>query len=607
VSSVTDDIKARIDLVDLIGRTVELKRAGSQYRGLCPFHAEKTPSFFVRPQTQSWHCFGCGKSGTAFDWLMEREHLEFGEALRALANMAGVTLPERRDPDAEDQARRLFTILERAQTYYQGLLWGASGSRARAYLAGRGLADETLRSFGMGYAQSGNGLLRYLERDGFSEQELQAAGVIGIADDGHQFDFFRDRVLFSIRDGQGRTIAFGGRALEDAASPKYLNSRDTLLFHKQETLFAFDLARKPMAQERQAVIVEGYMDAAMAHQHGYRNVVATLGTAVTDRHLRLLHRHVEEVVLALDADAAGKAATWRALQVADESLRTGLVPVVAASRRQQRIAADRPVRLRVLCLPDGKDPDDLIRSDPSAWPTLVAAAMPVVDFVLQQAEARHDLKTAQGKGAAAEEIAEVLAGIASPIEQDHYTNEAAARLKVEPAALRRLLRSKRQRSAPSIRPEAAEPQPTEVRGDTDDDYLLALLMRLRNVPRTSPMEGQVDFVLPQSRELYRALGAAVPRELEPYAERARRRLAEVERLPQDRLLEAIELTRLRIRGRLLEAQRRQLSALLSEGGLGGRQPSEDREEAARLLDQYRQQMGDVAQLLPPEQKSAGMM
>ena len=159
--------------------------------------------------------------------------------------------------------------------------------------------------------------------DGFSEQELQAAGVIGIADDGRQFDFFRERVLFPIRDAQGRTIAFGGRSFEDGATPKYLNSRDTLLFHKHETLFAFDLARKPMAQERQAVIVEGYMDAAMAHQHGYRNVVATLGTAVTDRHLRLLQRQVDEIVLALDADAAGQAATWRTLQVADESLRTG--------------------------------------------------------------------------------------------------------------------------------------------------------------------------------------------------------------------------------------------------------------------------------------------
>lgn len=609
MSTVTEDIKARVDLVELIGRTVALKRVGSHYRGLCPFHTEKTPSFYVRPQTQSWHCFGCGKHGTAFDWLMELEHLEFGEALRALATIAGVTLPERRDPEVEDQSRRLFTILERAQTYYEGLLHGSSGGRARAYLDARGLNDETLRTFGLGYAPSGNGLLRYLEGDGFSEQELQAAGVIGIADDGRQFDFFRERVLFPIRDGQGRTIAFGGRSLEDGATPKYLNSRDTLLFHKQETLFAFDLARKPMAQERQVVIVEGYMDAAMAHQHGYRNVVATLGTAVTDRHLRLLHRHVEEIVLALDADAAGKAATWRALQVADESLRTGLTPVVGPNRRQQRFVADRSVRLRVLALPNAKDPDELIRNDPHAWPTLVQAATPVVDFVLQQLESRHDLKTAQGKAEAAEEVAEVLAGIASPIEQDHYTNEAAARLKVEPGAVRRLLRSKRQRTAPPVEP--AKPRAAEIHGDPDDDYLLALLMRLRELASAQSgalaVEGAIDFVLPQSRELYRALGAEVPEELEPYAQRARERLAEAELVPQQQLMEAIELKRLRIRERLLEAQRQQLRALLSEGGLAGHWPSEDLEEASRLLDQFRREAGDVAQQLPPEQKSAGMM
>src|SRR5207302_8170815 len=309
------------------------------------------------------------------------------------------------------------------------------------YMARRGLNEETLKSFGIGYAPGGNGLLRYLEKDGFSEQELQAAGVISVTDDeGRPYDFFRERVLLPIRDGQGRPIAFGGRALEDGVTPKYLNSRDTLLFHKQETLFAFDLARKPMAQERQVVIVEGYMDAAMAHQHGYRNVVATLGTAVTDRHLRLLRRQVDEIVLALDADAAGQAATWRALQVADESLRSGWTPVAGPSRRQQRVVPTRQVRLRVLALPGAKDPDDLIRSDPGAWPTLVREATPVIDFVLQRLEGRHDLTTAQGKAAAAKEAIEVLAGIADPIEQDEYTNRVAVRLGVDPQAVRYILR-----------------------------------------------------------------------------------------------------------------------------------------------------------------------
>jgi DNA primase len=595
VSTVTEEIKARVDLVELIGSTVQLKRVGSQYRGLCPFHSEKTPSFYVRPQTQSWHCFGCNKSGSAFDWLMEREHLEFGEALRTLATMTGVALPERRDPEVEDQTRRLFTILERAQIYYSGLLWGSGATRAREYLERRGLTDETLRTFGMGYAPQGNGLLQYLERDGFSEQELQAAGVIGVTDEGRQYDFFRERVLFPIRDGQGRTIAFGGRSLDDAATPKYLNSRDTLLFHKQETLFAFDLARKPMAQERQVVIVEGYMDAAMAHQHGYRNVVATLGTAVTDRHLRLLRRQVEEIVLALDADAAGQAATWRALQVADESLRSGLTPVVGPNQQKQRFVADRSVRLRILALPNAKDPDELIRSDARAWPALVQSALPVVDFVLQRLEARYDLKTAQGKGAAAEEIAEVLAGIASPIEQDHYTNEVATRLKVEPAAVRRLLRGKRQRTAAPVQP--ARQQPVEVRGDNDDDYLLALLLRLREVPDiVSAPTGDFEFMLSETRALHEALGGETPAGLEPYAERARRRLADVERLSTPDLLKDIAQTRLRIKKRRLERKIKEISSLGDDAEVRG---------LMSQLSQLAQAIGAIDQELSPERESAG--
>jgi len=594
VSTVTEEIKARVDLVELIGRGVELKRVGAYYRGLCPFHAEKTPSFYVRPQTQSWHCFGCGKSGTAFDWLMEREHLDFGEALRTLAVLTGVQLPERRSSEDEERTRRLYSILERAQTFYSAQLWGSSGTRGREYLQRRGLSEDTLTMFGIGYAGSGNGLLRYLEKDGFSEQELQAAGVIGVTEEeGRPYDFFRDRVLFPIRDPQGRAIAFGGRAMDDTVSPKYLNSRDTLLFHKQETLFAFDLARKSMAQERQAVIVEGYMDAAMAHQHGFRTVVATLGTAVTDRHLRLLRRHVDEIVLALDADAAGQAATWRALQVADESLRSGMTPVVGPTRRQQRLVADRTVRLRVLALPNAKDPDELIRSDPTVWPALVRAAVPVIDFVLTRLEARHDLTTAQGKAAAADEIADVLAGVANPIEQDSYTNEVATRLKVDPEAVRRLLRTRRQRNRPASSP--AAPQPTAVRGHALDDYLLALLMRLGELREPVPT-ADLEFMLTESRALYEALGGPTAPELEPYAERARGQLALVERLSKQDVLKRFEETRLRIKRELLQGRINDIRSLGDEAEL--RRLVGHMIELAHAIDAIDRQ-------LSPERESAG--
>jgi DNA primase len=594
VSTVTDEIKARADLVELIGRTVALKRVGAYYRGLCPFHSEKTPSFYVRPQTQSWHCFGCGKWGTAFDWLMEREHLDFGEALRTLAAMTGVALPEKREPEADEHARRLYSILERAQTFYIGHFWGLTGQRARAYMERRGLNAETLKAFGIGYAPPGNGLLRYLEKDGFSEQELQAAGVIGVTEDeGRPYDFFRERVLFPIRDTQGRPIAFGGRGLEDGATPKYLNSRDTLLFHKQETLFALDLARKPMAQERQVVIVEGYMDAAMAHQHGYRNVVATLGTAVTDRHLRLLRRQVDEIVLALDADAAGQAATWRALQQADESLRVGTKPVVAPNQRSQRAAPGRWVRLKVLALPNAKDPDELIRTDPTAWPTLVRNATPVIDFVLQRLGGRHDLSTPQGKRAAAEEMTQVLAGIADPIEQDHFTNEVASLLGARSETIRGLLRRSRQPGRPTPASPSAVPQ--QVRGEPLDDYLLALVMRLRQTDRASAPP-DLEFLRLESRALYQALGQAVPPDLAPYAQRVHRKLVDVQRLSNQELLSELEKTRLRIRHELLRRQIKEISSLGDDA------------EVRTLTDQLinlAHTINEIEQQLAHERESAG--
>src|SRR5579864_1525106 len=565
---------------------------GVNYCGLCPFHAEKTPSFYVRPQTQSWHCYGCGKWGTAFDWVMEREHVDFAEALRMLALQTGVSLPERHDPSEDDHARRLYSILERSQTLYTGLFWGSAGARAREYMNRRGFTEDTLKMFGVGYAPGGNALLRYLEKDGFSEQELQAAGVISITEDeGRPFDFFRERVLFPIRDTQGRSVAFGGRALEDGTTPKYLNSRDTLLFHKQETLFALDLARKPLAQERQVVIVEGYMDAAMAHQHGYRNVVATLGTAVTDRHLRLLRRQVDEIVLALDADAAGQAATWRALQQADESLRVGYKPVVGPNSRQQRAVPGRWVKLKVLALPNAKDPDELIRNEPGTWPSLVRDAIPVIDFVLQRLGSRHQLNTPQGKRAAAEDMLQVLAGIADPIEQDHFINEAASLLSTRPETIRGLIR---RGSAP--RSSSAPPAAVEVRTDPDDDYLLALLTRARQSSTPIPSPKDVEFVRSESRAVYQGLGGPLPPELEPFARQAARKLGDVERLSPQELERELERTRLHIRKRLLLREKEEITALAREADVHGW--TDKLIEIARAIN-------DVDQQLLPERESAG--
>lgn len=601
MSTVTDEIKSRVDLVELIGRSVALKRVGGYYRGLCPFHSEKTPSFYVRPQTQSWHCFGCGKWGTAFDWLMEREHIDFGEALRTLAGMTGVQLPERGTTQAEDDhARRLYTILERAQTFYAGVFWGAAGQSARDYMSRRGLNDETLRAFGIGYAPSGNGLLRYLEKDGFGEQELQAAGVIGVTEnEGRPYDFFRERVIFPIRDTQGRPIAFGGRAIEEGVTPKYLNSRDTLLFHKQETLFALDLARRPMAKERQVVIVEGYMDAAMAHQHGYHNVVATLGTAVTDKHLRLLRRQVDEIVLALDADTAGQAATWRALQQADESLREGVKPVVMPGQRRQQVARGHWVRLKVLALPNSKDPDELIRTDPNAWPMLVRDAVSVIDFVLRRLGDRHDLGTPQGKRAAADDMIEVLSSIPHGIEQDHFINVVSEMLGTLPTAIRELLRRSNTSLPVAPKPATAD----EVRGDPDDDYLLALLMRVRETSDLTALTTNPEFMLSESRGVYEALGGSIPPELEPWARRAERQLPDVQRLSEKEFSQAVERKQLDIRRKRLVRRKEEISRRIRD--IDSREDDAELQTLTYQLTELAKSIHEIDQQVLAQRESAG--
>jgi DNA primase len=582
VSSVTDEIKARVDLVELIGRTVQLRRSGTSYKGLCPFHQEKTPSFYVFPASHTFVCFGCGKKGSAFDWLMEREHLEFGEALRTLAQMTGVELRTNRDASEDEATGRLYQLVAAAQTYYHGLLLGTAGGAARRYLVERGVNDESIEAFALGYAPAGGGLGQHLRAAGFSEPEQLAAGLSSVADDGHHFDFFRDRLLFPIVDVRGRTIAFGGRVLRSEQQPKYLNSRDTLLFHKQETLFAFNLARRAVLAERQVVIVEGYMDAVIAHQHRYRNVVATLGTAVTERHLRQLRRLVDDVVLALDSDAAGQAATWRALEVAEDSLRDGVTPVVGPNRRQRRYAPATPVRLRVLTLPGAKDPDELIRSAPEQWPGLVRAASSVIDFVLARLESRHDLSTAEGKASAADEMGEVLARVANPIEQQHYVQQVADLLKVREEAVLGLVRRKQR----GLRSERADQRDVEgealnvdepVERDTLDEYALALLLHLRR--QATAAEGsaveswqptEADFVLPQSRALLKMVltqadaTLAVPPALEPSLRRVEAHLPVIEQSSRRQLERAVDEVQLQLQQRMLLTRRRQAQHVLRE-------------------------------------------
>ncbi|MEK7363594.1 MAG: DNA primase, partial [candidate division NC10 bacterium] len=300
-----EEIRARVDIVDLVGQFVNLKRAGENWKGLCPFHAEKTPSFMVHPKKGIFHCFGCGVGGDAFGFLMRQDRLQFPEAVRVLAERAGVALPTERRTEVDGQREALFKTMALACEFYQDALWNRpEGEGARRYLDSRGVAPDMARRFALGYAPEGwDHLLGFMKGRGVTEEQLVQVGLVLPRQTGSGFyDRFRGRLLFPIKDGQGRVVAFGGRAM-GTEDPKYLNSPETPLYVKGQTLYALDLAKPQIRERNRALVVEGYVDCLMAHQHGFTETVAALGTAFTASQLGLLRRYCDEVITFFDADA----------------------------------------------------------------------------------------------------------------------------------------------------------------------------------------------------------------------------------------------------------------------------------------------------------------
>lgn len=454
--SAVDEVKQRLDIVQVISAYVPLKKAGRNYKGLCPFHSEKTPSFIVFPDSQRWHCFGaCGTGGDVVSFVMKRENLSFGEALKLLAARAGVQLqPLTPQQEAEaDERRRLWDLNRQAAEYFHRLLVESSeGAAARAYLERRGLRPETLRAFQVGYARDDwQALGSHLKAIGWREEELLQAGLVIEREDGSgTYDRFRGRIVFPIRDARGRVCGFGGRVLGQS-EPKYLNTPQTPVFDKGSVLFGIDLAREAIRRAETAVLVEGYMDVLMAHQAGFRNVVATMGTALSREQLAVLKPLVKRVVLALDPDVAGDRATLRGLEVARESLETRVVPVPTA-RGLVRYETELDAELRILSLPEGRDPDEVIREDPARWEQLVADATPVMDYYFKAMTAGFDLSKAKDKAAAAEALLPLIAEVTNGIERAHYLQRLAAMLRTDERVLAQQMerhgRERRARTAP---------------------------------------------------------------------------------------------------------------------------------------------------------------
>ncbi|MDO8582253.1 MAG: DNA primase [bacterium] len=411
-----DLIKEKLDIVEIIREHLTLKPAGSSWKGLCPFHQEKSPSFMVSPDRQSWHCFGCNKGGDVFSFVMEKEHMEFPEVLRMFAEKTGIQL-RHTDPKLQNQKTILYDIMEASVEWWHGRLASDEGKIARAYCTKRGLSDDIIMSWQLGFApESWDRLSQYLVTKGFKLADIIASGVVierpkGGGDRRLPFyDRFRARVIFPIRDANGTVVGATARILPGAKEDmaKYINTPETLIYNKGRILFALDRAKQAIKDADFAVMVEGNMDALSSHAAGVANVVAVSGTALTLEHAKLLHRYTDEVALCFDEDSAGQAASRRGV---DTLLREGF-------------------DVSAITLPAGmKDPDECIQKDPALWRAAVEARQPMFDALFVRAKKR-DMTDVREKKAIAKDLLSLIAKIPDLVERSHYIHKLAALLQV---------------------------------------------------------------------------------------------------------------------------------------------------------------------------------
>ena len=413
------ELRARTDIEELIGKYTEIRHRGSRNPvALCPFHTEKTPSFVIYNDTNSYYCFGCGAGGDAITFIKNIERLDYTDAVRFLCEKAGMTMPlDPVDDEANRLRRRCYEANREAARFFYSTLFSEEAKEARAYIDKRRLSKETVKHFGLGFAPDRwDSLVRHMKSKGFTENELVLFDLAKKTSKGGTIDNFRNRLMFPIIDLRGNVIAFGGRVLDDS-KPKYLNSKDTPVYKKSQHLYALNLAKNNA--ERRLILCEGYMDVIAMHQAGFTNAVAGLGTAFTKEQIALLVRYCDELTLCFDSDEAGKKATKRALSMLSES----------------------PLKLKIMHLADGKDPDEIIKTQgKERMKNIISSAVNDTEFALNDAKSRYDVTTEDGKLGFLNEAVTVLAGVNNAIERDLYTSKLSSELDVEKKALESQIR-----------------------------------------------------------------------------------------------------------------------------------------------------------------------
>ncbi|MDD4876111.1 MAG: DNA primase [Dehalococcoidales bacterium] len=404
--SVIDEVKQRTDIIEVISQYTALKKTGRTYRALCPFHSEKSPSFYVYPEQQSWHCFGaCNTGGDVLSFIMKKEGMEFGEALRLLAQKAGVSIPSRTEPKAKENEReKIYQINQVAVEYFHNLLLNSpAAEQTRKYITSRGLLPKTVVDFQLGFSlNKWDALKQYFGERGYSDNELLVAGLVIESEDGGIHDRFRNRLMFPIYNNRGQIVGFGARVLDDTM-PKYLNSPQTIVFEKSGCLYGINLAAAAIRQKDSMVIVEGYMDVITAHQNGFNNVVASMGTAVTERQIDILKRLSKNVVFALDADEAGEEAMLRSVSY------------------ENNLNAE----VKIAVLPKGKDPDNVIKEDIKIWQKLLEESLPVLDYTFNMSIPQFNINTARGKSLLVDKLLPVINEMKDIVRRTHYMQKLA--------------------------------------------------------------------------------------------------------------------------------------------------------------------------------------
>jgi DNA primase len=454
-----DEIKNRLDIVEYVGKYIPLKQAGRNFKGCCPFHNEKTASFIVSPDKQIWHCFGCNEGGDIISFAEKMVGLDFGEAVKILAERAGVRLPERINSVKKSENDKYFAINEEACKQFEKELQAPTAQKVREYLISRGFTEETIKTFRFGFSSTkGEVLTKHLTLLGYKQEDLVKAGVSGVKN-GRYYDWFRGRLMIPIMNQSGKVVAFTARTMEgilpgvQTFGGKYINTQESPIYHKSDILFGFDKAKEQARKQNHLILVEGNMDMIAAFQAGTKNVVATSGTALTESQLNLIKRFTKNIKISFDVDMAGQNATRRAIELAQE----------------------KGFNIKVIEVPEGKDPADVIQIDSKKWINACKKAKYVVDYIFDSTFSKYNLNNILEKKQATKELLGVVAKLPDPVEKEHYLNELARKIGVSLQALTDALTKTKVAKAP-VKEEKAELITAKKSKKTLEEHVLGLVL-----------------------------------------------------------------------------------------------------------------------------------